>query len=126
MGMTTKTGKLLETLNAQNKVPFRRLRQQILVLMPEIIEASNAGYSLAAIWKTLKQDGRFNGGYNPFCRHVRQLMESSKTPLLKEKVEREVSYEAQTDGVAKKEGEPIKKNFTWPNKKSRSELLGVE
>lgn len=124
--MTTKTGKLLEALKAQNQVPFRRIRQQILVLMPEIIEASNAGYSLAAIWKTLKQDGRFHGGYNPFCRHVREVMESSKTPSLQEKVEREVSHEVQPDGVEKKEGEPIKRNFIWPNKKSRGELLGVE
>lgn len=124
--MTTKTGKLLEALKAQNQVPFRRIRQQILVLMPEIIEASNAGYSLAAIWKTLKQDGRFHGGYNPFCRHVREVMESAKTPSLQEKVERGVSHEVQPDGVEKKEGEPIKRNFIWPNKKSRGELLGVE
>ena len=124
--MTTKTGKLLEALQTQNQVPFRRIRQQILVLMPEIIEATNAGYSLAAIWKTLKQDGRFNGGYNPFCRHIREVMESSKTASLKEKVEREVSYEVQPDGVEKKEGEPIKRNFIWPNKKSRGELLGIE
>ena len=125
--MTANTGKLLATLKAQNQLPFRRLRQQILALMPEIVEASSAGYSLAAIWKTLKHDGRFHGGYNPFCRHVRQLMESSRPPSLQEKGIGKVSQQVQPEGVAQREGgTTTKPSFVWPNRKSRSELLGVE
>lgn len=62
----------------QQKMSARNNKIQLLALMNDISEALEKGWSVTAIWETLKDEGKINSSYNTFRLHVEKYLNGQK------------------------------------------------
>lgn len=73
---------LIESLMAadqhQRKTPARKNKVEFLALKDDISEALEKGWSVIAIWETLRDEGSFTATYNTFRLYVLKYLNSQK------------------------------------------------
>ncbi|VEG92083.1 TraK family protein [Legionella spiritensis] len=73
---------LIETMMAadqtQRKTPARKNKVEFLALKDDISEALEKGWSVSAIWETLRDEGSFTASYNTFRLYVLEYLNGQK------------------------------------------------
>lgn len=65
----------------KNKEEIRSFLPFFLAQKEEIYYALSNGFSRKEIWGLLKQEGKFNGGYETFCDYVSKHITHKKTSI---------------------------------------------
>lgn len=73
---------LIESMMAadqnQRKTPARKNKVEFLALKDDISEALEKGWSVSAIWETLRDEGSFTASYNTFRLYVLEYLNGQK------------------------------------------------
>lgn len=63
----------------QHKTPVTKNKVAFFVLRDDIAEALEKGWSMIAIWQTLKDEGKITTSYNTFRLHIAKFINGQTT-----------------------------------------------
>lgn len=73
------TENLTTSIQSQQRMNARKNKVEFLALREDISEALEKGWSITAIWETLRDEGSFTATYNTFRLYVLKYLNGQKS-----------------------------------------------